>query len=86
MACTVTGIKLVALLWLTQLSSLIAEIWTALKAACEAPDFDTCKVIIEAADIIVASPNMRVCYDQRGAKYDLPLYVLSDPENLVQDS
>jgi hypothetical protein len=63
-----------------------AEIWTALKAACEAPDFDTCKLILEAAEVIVAAKDMTVCYDERGFRYDLPQYVLSDPTDLVQDS
>jgi len=27
---------------------------------------------------------MTVCYDERGSKYELPNYVLSDPQNLVR--
>ncbi len=43
-----------------------AVIWDALKAACEA-DFETAKIIIESAGIIVAAPDMTVMYDERGA-------------------
>ncbi|KAG2485045.1 hypothetical protein HYH03_016144 [Edaphochlamys debaryana] len=59
-------------------------IWDALKAAIEA-EHETSKLIIESAGIIVAVPDMTVCYDERGAKYELPKYVLSDPVNLVKD-
>mmetsp|Transcript_12486 Transcript_12486/g.26927 ORF Transcript_12486/g.26927 Transcript_12486/m.26927 type:complete len:131 (+) Transcript_12486:219-611(+) len=57
-------------------------IWDALKAACEA-EMATAKLIIESAGVIVASPDMTVCYDERGAKYELPKFVLSDPINVV---
>ncbi|GFR42931.1 hypothetical protein Agub_g3829 [Astrephomene gubernaculifera] len=60
------------------------NIWDALKAACEA-DQDTCRLLIESAGIIVAAHDMTVCYDERGAKYELPKYVLSDPLNLMKD-
>ncbi|PNW75735.1 hypothetical protein CHLRE_12g538950v5 [Chlamydomonas reinhardtii] len=59
-------------------------IWDALKAACEA-DQETCKLIIESAGIIVAAPDMTICYDERGAKYELPKYVLAEPVNLTKD-
>eukprot|EP00887_Chlorella_sp_A99_P003640 scaffold7.g3640.t1 len=59
------------------------EIWDALRAACEADDV-TAKVIIETAGVIVASEDMRICYDTKGAKYDLPKYVLAPPTNLIK--
>ncbi|GAX82502.1 hypothetical protein CEUSTIGMA_g9929.t1 [Chlamydomonas eustigma] len=59
------------------------EIWDALKAVCEAEDMETAKVIIESAGIIIASPDMTLCYDERSAKYDLPYYVMSLPTNLA---
>jgi hypothetical protein len=59
------------------------EIWDALKAVCETEDMETAKLIIESAGIIMASPDMTMCYDERGAKYDLPKYVLSFPTNLA---
>ncbi|GLC46664.1 hypothetical protein PLESTB_001549100 [Pleodorina starrii] len=60
------------------------NIWDALKAACEA-DQETAKLLIESAGIIVAAHDMTVCYDERGAKYELPKYVLSEPVNLAKD-
>jgi hypothetical protein len=27
---------------------------------------------------------MTICYDERGSKYELPKYVLSDPSNLMR--
>lgn len=45
---------------------LVAVIWDALKAACEAEDDATARLIIETAGIIVAAPDMSICYDERG--------------------
>jgi Ubiquitin-binding domain len=28
--------------------------------------------------------DMTICYDERGAKYELPKFVLSDPSNLAR--
>ena len=44
-----------------------AVIWDALKAACDA-DLPTAKIILESAGVVVASDNMTVCYDERGAQ------------------
>eukprot|EP00270_Netrium_digitus_P017114 TRINITY_DN6233_c0_g1_i1.p1 TRINITY_DN6233_c0_g1~~TRINITY_DN6233_c0_g1_i1.p1 ORF type:complete len:117 (-),score=36.80 TRINITY_DN6233_c0_g1_i1:309-659(-) len=57
------------------------EIWDALKAATEA-DPGLAQLIIESAAIIVTSDDLSVCYDERGAKYELPNYILSEPTNL----
>ncbi|XP_042477592.1 ubiquitin domain-containing protein 1-like [Macadamia integrifolia] len=61
------------------------EIWDALRAAAEA-DIGLAQAIVDSAGIIVASADLTTCYDERGAKYELPKYVLSEPTNLVQDS
>ena len=42
------------------------EIWDALKAACEAPDMETTRLLIESAGIIVSTKDMTICYDERG--------------------
>ncbi|GBG71656.1 hypothetical protein CBR_g9071 [Chara braunii] len=57
------------------------EIWDALRVAVEA-DLSMAQTIVESAGIIVSSEDLSCCYDERGAKYDLPNYVLSDPVNL----
>ncbi|XP_059664420.1 uncharacterized protein LOC132310235 [Cornus florida] len=61
------------------------EIWDALRAAVEA-DLTLAQAIVESAGIIVQIPDMTICYDERGAKYELPKYVLSEPTNLIHDS
>lgn len=58
------------------------EAWAALKVACEAPDIETTRVILEAAGLVVVRPDLTVVYDERGARYELPKYVLSDPEDV----
>lgn len=45
----------------------IAVIWDALHAACEA-DQATARTILESAGVIVAAPDMSVCYDVQGWK------------------
>ncbi len=42
-------------------------IWDALKAACES-DLQTAKLILDSAGVVVASDDMSVCYDERGAE------------------
>ncbi|KAK1404898.1 UBD domain-containing protein [Heracleum sosnowskyi] len=59
------------------------EIWEALRAAAEA-DLDLAQTIVESAGVIVQGADLSICYDERGAKYELPKYVLSDPTNLIQ--
>jgi len=59
-------------------------IWDALKAAAECEDMESTKLILESAGIIVNTTDMTICYDERGAKYDLPKYVLSEPTNLIK--
>ncbi|KAE8801477.1 ubiquitin domain-containing protein 1 [Hordeum vulgare] len=61
------------------------EIWDALRAASEA-DVALAQAIVESAGVIVSNADLTLCYDERGAKYELPKYVLSEPTNLVQDS
>lgn len=62
----------------------VAVIWDAIKAACEAEDIATTRLILETAGVIVARPDMAVMYDERGARYVLPKYVLSAPTNLLR--
>ncbi|KMZ71664.1 Ubiquitin domain-containing protein [Zostera marina] len=61
------------------------EIWDALQAAAEA-ELTLAQVIVESAGVIVTSSDMTTCYDERGAKYELPKYVLSEPSNLIENS
>ncbi|XP_038722543.1 ubiquitin domain-containing protein 2-like [Tripterygium wilfordii] len=58
------------------------EIWDALRAAAEA-DLDLAQAIVDSAGVIVRSDDLTLCYDERGAKYELPKYVLSEPTNLI---
>ncbi|KAL3377043.1 hypothetical protein AABB24_003453 [Solanum stoloniferum] len=61
------------------------EIWDALRAAAEA-EIGLAQTIVNSAGIIVQSADLTVCYDERGAKYDLPQYVLSEPTNLTGEN
>ncbi|KAK1699334.1 hypothetical protein QYE76_016031 [Lolium multiflorum] len=61
------------------------EIWDALRAAATEADLTLAQTIVDSAGIIVSNPDLTVCYDERGAKYELPNYVLSEPTNLIRD-
>ncbi|KAH0701485.1 hypothetical protein KY285_015763 [Solanum tuberosum] len=61
------------------------EIWDALRAAAES-DISLAQAIVDSAGIIVQAPDLTICYDERGAKYELPKYVLSEPTNLIRDN
>ncbi|KAF6158332.1 hypothetical protein GIB67_022412 [Kingdonia uniflora] len=56
------------------------EIWDALRAAAE-NDVTLAQAFIDSAGIIVASTDLTTCYDERGAKYELPKYVLNSKGN-----
>ncbi|KAJ7565122.1 hypothetical protein O6H91_02G048900 [Diphasiastrum complanatum] len=47
------------------------EIWDALRAASEA-DIGLARAIVDSAGVIVTSEDLSTCYDERGAKYELP--------------
>ncbi|KAF3451321.1 hypothetical protein FNV43_RR07416 [Rhamnella rubrinervis] len=61
------------------------EIWDALRAAAEA-DLKLAQAIVDSAGVIVQSADLTICYDERGARYELPNYVLSEPTNLIKDA
>ena len=60
-----------------------AVIWEALKVAVA--DLESAKVILEAADVIIAEPDLSVVYDQKGRKYEIPIFCLSEPINLIRE-
>ncbi|XP_010518821.1 PREDICTED: ubiquitin domain-containing protein 1-like [Tarenaya hassleriana] len=59
------------------------EIWDALRAAAEA-DLTMAQAIVDSAGVIVQNRDLTICYDERGARYELPNYVLSEPSNLIR--
>ncbi|XP_018651844.1 hypothetical protein Smp_126810 [Schistosoma mansoni] len=64
------------------------EIWNALKVVADffqKQDYDMAQAILDGACITLPSGTLYDCYDELGAHYQLPLYVLSQPSNLVPD-
>ena len=55
------------------------------EAAVEAEDVATARLFIESAGIIVATPHATTLYDERGARYDIPKWVMADPDNLMPE-
>ncbi|KAL2496494.1 Ubiquitin domain-containing protein [Forsythia ovata] len=61
------------------------EIWDALREAAEV-DPTLAQTTLNTAGITVQNADLTVCYDERGTRYELPKYVLSEPKNLIQES
>ncbi|TYG97444.1 hypothetical protein ES288_A10G039300v1 [Gossypium darwinii] len=61
------------------------EIWDALRVAAES-ELTYAQAIINSAGVIVQNDDLTICYDERGAKYELPKYVLSEPINMIHEN
>ncbi|XP_064600098.1 ubiquitin domain-containing protein 1-like isoform X1 [Liolophura sinensis] len=64
------------------------EIWDALKAAAyalETGDHSLAQAIVDGASISLPNGTLMDCYDELGNRYQLPVYVLSSPTNLIED-
>jgi hypothetical protein len=61
------------------------EVWNALRAAIGAGDKDIkmARTILECAGVILPDGLLTEVYDATGFKYDIPLFILSDPVNLL---
>jgi len=68
------------------------EIWQALKASVEnitqkSPNYEMAQIIIDSAGIITPYGTFDCCYDELGAMYQIPVWVVSDPnETQTQDN
>ncbi|KAI8098624.1 uncharacterized protein BX664DRAFT_319188 [Halteromyces radiatus] len=62
------------------------EIWQAIQAAITCDDIILAQSILDAANIKLPTGNPADgCYDELGTRYDIPLYCLVDPTNLLPD-
>ncbi|KAJ2778302.1 hypothetical protein GGI15_004214 [Coemansia interrupta] len=64
-----------------------AETWLALRIACESADGPLACAILASAGLTV--PSGRIAdgaYDERGARYSVPQYCLSMPDNVADDA
>lgn len=64
------------------------EIWDALRAAAvaaEAVDFELAQAILDGANISVPNGFLTECYDELGTRYQVPVYCLSYPINIVKE-
>ncbi|KAL4563366.1 hypothetical protein LXL04_027407 [Taraxacum kok-saghyz] len=58
------------------------EIWQALRRAAES-DLPYAQSTIDENHIRLVNQDMSICYDESNIRYELPMYVLSEPENLI---
>ncbi|KAG7275598.1 hypothetical protein CRUP_030632 [Coryphaenoides rupestris] len=64
------------------------EIWDALKAAAvalECSDHDLAQAIVDGASITLPHGTLTECYDELGNRYQLPVYCLAPPVNLISE-
>ncbi|XP_046385489.1 ubiquitin domain-containing protein 2 [Ischnura elegans] len=65
------------------------EIWDALRAAAtaaESQDFQLAQAILDGAIISVPNGFLTECYDELGNRYQVPVYCLSYPINIVKEA
>nr|GEU82340.1 hypothetical protein [Tanacetum cinerariifolium] len=74
----------------TQLQEMRNEFWhnvalaggrPAIRAATEV-DLRNAQKILQENNIRLGNQDMSICYDDNGTRYDLPLFVLSEPTNM----
>ncbi|XP_042196048.1 ubiquitin domain-containing protein 2 isoform X2 [Callorhinchus milii] len=64
------------------------EIWDALKAAAhafEGNDHELAQAIIDGANITLPHGALTECYDELGNRYQLPVYCLAPPINMIEE-
>ncbi|ERL84807.1 ubiquitin domain-containing protein 1 [Dendroctonus ponderosae] len=64
------------------------EIWDALRAAAvaaEQRDYEMAQAILDGAGVFVPNGYITDCYDQLGHRYQVPIYCLSYPINIVKE-
>uniref|UniRef100_UPI00358FD7C3 ubiquitin domain-containing protein 2 n=1 Tax=Myxine glutinosa TaxID=7769 RepID=UPI00358FD7C3 len=64
------------------------EIWDALRAAScafESNDYDLAQAIVDGASISLPHGTLTDCYDELGNRYQLPVYCLVPPINLITE-
>ncbi|MEQ2159346.1 Ubiquitin domain-containing protein 1 [Goodea atripinnis] len=64
------------------------EIWDALKAAAvalESNDHELAQAIVDGANITLPHGTLTECYDELGNRYQLPVYCLAPPVNLISE-
>ncbi|MBN3316359.1 UBTD2 protein, partial [Atractosteus spatula] len=64
------------------------EIWDALKAAAhafESNDHELAQAIIDGASITLPHGALTECYDELGNRYQLPVYCLAPPVNMIEE-
>ncbi|XP_062859922.1 ubiquitin domain-containing protein 1 [Trichomycterus rosablanca] len=64
------------------------EIWDALKAAAvalECNDLELAQAILDGANITLPHGSLTECYDELGNRYQLPVYCLAPPVNLITE-
>lgn len=67
----------------------LVETWNSLRVAVELShqnDLATAQAVLDSAGIIIPSGDLGMgCYDERGHRFVIPDFVLSEPGNIIDD-
>jgi len=66
-----------------------AEMWQAIRMSAEAGDASTAAAIMDSAGLTpydIDKADSCYCYDQLGNRYEVPMFVLYEPSNLLDDN
>jgi Ubiquitin-binding domain len=67
----------------------LVETWNSLRVAVELShqnDLPTAQAVLDSAGITIPSGDLGLgCYDERGHRFVLPDFVLSEPANILDD-
>ena len=67
----------------------LAETWNSLRVAVELShqdDLPTAQAVLDSAGITIPSGDLGLgCYDERGHRFVIPEFVLSEPSNIMDD-
>src|SRR5437762_11691396 len=67
----------------------LVETWNSLRVAVELShqnDLATAQAVLDSAGIIIPSGDLGMgCYDERGRRFVIPDFVLSEPSNIMDD-
>ena len=58
------------------------RVWKALRFACESHDIEAIVETLKAAGVKLLGKSLQMSCDQKGYKYDLPVFMINDPTSI----
>lgn len=61
------------------------EMWDAIRAAATQSDVAMQEAIVASAGLFLPNGDLTLVYDERGFRYEIPLFCLSPPSNITSE-